>query len=131
MDKIEQKIVDLIEQHKDEIITIGRDIWKEPELGYKEYQTSGKFCRYLEKFGIEAETGLAITGAKGYLKGAGAPGPTVALIGEMDALPMADSPYAGHETGEMCIRDSAGCWRLPGFWLPIRSWYSWMSRWPV
>ncbi|EEG54134.1 M20/M25/M40 family metallo-hydrolase [Enterocloster asparagiformis] len=99
MDKIEQKIMDLIERHKDEIIAIGRDIWNEPELGYKEYQTAGKFCRHLKNFGIEAETGLAITGAKGYLKGAGASGPTVALIGEMDALPMADSPYAGRETG--------------------------------
>ena len=99
MDKIEQKLMDLIERHKDEIIAIGRDIWNEPELGYKEYQTAGKFCRHLKNFGIEAETGLAITGAKGYLKGAGASGPTVALIGEMDALPMADSPYAGRETG--------------------------------
>ena len=52
MDKIEQKIVDLIEQHKDEIIAIGRDIWKEPELGYKEYQTAGKFCRHLEKLSL-------------------------------------------------------------------------------
>ena len=66
MDKIEQKIVDLIERHKDEIIAIGRDIWNEPELGYKEYQTAGKFCRHLKNFGIEAKTGLAITGAKGY-----------------------------------------------------------------
>ncbi|WP_276851534.1 amidohydrolase [Enterocloster lavalensis] len=99
MDKIEQKIIDLIEKHRDDIIAIGRDIWKEPELGYKEERTAGKFNRYMEKFGIHTESHLAVTGVKGYLKGAGAPGPTVALIGEMDALPMADSPYASAETG--------------------------------
>ena len=112
MDKIEQKIVDLIEQHKDEIITIGRDIWKEPELGYKEYQTSGKFCRYLEKFGIEAETGLAITGAKGYLKGAGAPGPTVALIGKWTPCLWRTVPTPGMRQGRPTAVGTMRRWRV-------------------
>lgn len=99
MDRIEQKIVELIEKNREQIIQIGRFIWSNPELGYKEFQTSQYFCRHMERFGLEVEKELAVTAAKGYLKGKGALGLSVALIGEMDALPMADSPYANPETG--------------------------------
>lgn len=99
MDKIEKKIVELIEQSKDEIIAIGRDIWNYPELGYKEYRTAEKFAKHLNRFEIETQEHLAITGVKGYLKGSDYSGITVALVGEMDALPIADSPYTNKETG--------------------------------
>ena len=64
MDKIEQKIMDLIERHKDEIIAIGRDIWNEPELGYKEYQTAGKFCRHLKTLESRRKPGWQSRGPK-------------------------------------------------------------------
>ncbi len=99
MDPIEQKIIQLIEEHREDIIQIGRSIWEYPELGYKEFRTSKLFTEFMEKFGLPVERGLAITGAKAYLKDRNMDGPTIALIGEMDALPMADSPYANPETG--------------------------------
>ena len=99
MDPIEQKIIQLIEEHREDIIQIGRSIWEYPELGYKEFRTSKLFTEFMEKFGLPVERGLAITGAKAYLKDRNMDGPAIALIGEMDALPMADSPYANPETG--------------------------------
>ena len=99
MDAIERAIVQNIEDHREEIIEIGRHIFAHAELGYKEFQTSELFCRYMEKLGIPVERGLAITGAKGYLGGKGRPGITVALVGELDALPIQDSPYTNPETG--------------------------------
>ena len=99
MDAIERAIVQNIEDHREEIIEIGRHIFAHAELGYKEFQTSELFCRYMEKLGIPVERGLAITGAKGYLGGKGKPGITVALVGELDALPIQDSPYTNPETG--------------------------------
>lgn len=99
MDSIEKKIIQSIEEHREEIIAIGRDIFEHAELGYKEFCTSEIFCKYMEKFGIETEKNLAITGAKGYLGGKDKDGITVALIGELDALPIKDSPYTNPETG--------------------------------
>ncbi len=99
MDRLEQKIIQLIDEHREEIIEVGRDIFAHAELGYKEFCTSQLFCDHMKKFGLETETGLAITGAKGYLKGRDHAGITVALVGELDALPIKDSPYTNKETG--------------------------------
>lgn len=99
MDHIEKGIIQSIEEHREEIIAIGRDIFAHAEVGYKEFRTSEIFCRHMEKFGIETEKNLAITGAKGYLGGRNKAGITVALIGELDALPIKDSPYTNPETG--------------------------------
>ena len=99
MDRLEQKICDIIDSKKDEIIAFGRDIWTHAELGYREFRTAGKFTDVLKSLGIETVEGLAVTGAKGYLKGKDYKGTTVALMGEYDALPIANQPDANPETG--------------------------------
>ncbi|MBE6994559.1 MAG: amidohydrolase, partial [Ruminococcaceae bacterium] len=99
MDRLEQKICDIIDSKQDEIMAFGRDIWKHAELGYREFRTAGKFTDVLKSLGIETVEGLAVTGAKGYLKGRNAEGPTVALMGEYDALPIANHPDVNPETG--------------------------------
>ena len=99
MDKLEQKICDIIDSKQEEIIAFGRDIWTHAELGYREFRTAGKFTDVLENLGIETVKGLAITGAKGYLKGKDYKGTTVALMGEYDALPIANHPDVNPETG--------------------------------
>ncbi len=98
MDRLEQKIIDCIEQHREEIIAVGRDIFTHAEMGYKEYRTSGIVADKLRQLGIEPQTCLAVTGVKGYLKPQGS-GPVVALIGELDALPIPAHPDANPETG--------------------------------
>ena len=99
MDHIEQKICEIIDQNQEEIKAFGRDIWHHAEMGYKEYRTAEKFVEYAKKYGLETETGLAVTGVKSYLKGKGKEGITVGVIGEMDALPIANHPDANPETG--------------------------------
>lgn len=100
MDKIEQLICQTIDAHKDEIIAFGRDIWHHAELGYQEVRTSKKFSDKLTSLGIQNQTGLAITGVKGYLKDPQkTSGPVIALQGEMDALPMSKHKDANPETG--------------------------------
>ena len=99
MDQIEQKILETIEQRSEEIIAIGRKIWAYPELGYKERHTSAFFKEFCKEQGLTIQTDLAVTGVKGYLKSPTDDDITVALMGELDALPMSDSPYANAETG--------------------------------
>ena len=99
MDKIEQKIIETIEQNREKIVEFGRDIWHHAELGYREFRTAEKFNALLKELGMQVDEELAITGAKGYLKPKGSEGPTVAVIGELDALPIANHKDTNPETG--------------------------------
>ena len=99
MDHIERKILDTIEANSDNIIGIGRQIWAHPELGYKEHHTSAMFADFCVSHGLTVQKGLALTGVKGYLKTPTEGDVTIALMGELDALPLSDSPYAHPETG--------------------------------
>ena len=67
MDQTEKLIIDIIDQHRDEIIEFARDIYTHAELGYKEFRTSQKFVNKMKELGLHTETGFAITGVKAYL----------------------------------------------------------------
>ncbi len=67
LDKTEQKIVDIIDAHRNEIIAFAKDIYTHAELGYKEYRTAEKFASFMKNLGLETKEGLAVTGVKAYL----------------------------------------------------------------
>lgn len=98
MDTMEKKIIDAIDAHREDIIAFGRDIWHHAELGYKEYRTSQKFAGQMQSLHLKTQTGLAVTGVKSYLKPYPSAGPTIALMGEMDALPIPGHPDRDPET---------------------------------
>ena len=52
LDKMEQRICDLIDAKQEEIIAFGRDIYCHAELGYKEVRTSGKFVEKMAELGL-------------------------------------------------------------------------------
>ena len=115
MDSIERRICRLIDEHSEEIIAFGKDIWHHAELGFMEHRTAGKFAEKLKSLGLETEEGLAVTGVKAYLKGKGAKGPTVALMGEFDGLPIPENPDANPETGAAhCCGHDAQCTGVMG-----------------
>ena len=95
---LKQQVCETIDNARDQIVGIGEGIMDAPELGFKEYQTAERVKETLEALGLETETGLAITGVKAVLRG-GQPGPTVALMGELDALQVPGHPRADAETG--------------------------------
>lgn len=67
MDKTEQLIIKTIDDHRQEIIDFGKDIYTHAELGYKEFRTSQKFQKVMEKLSLPIQKDLAITGAKAFL----------------------------------------------------------------
>jgi amidohydrolase len=88
-----------------------RDIHQHPELGNREFRTSGLVAEHLKKLGYEVREKVAHTGIVAVLKG-GKPGPVIAFRADMDALPVTeevDLPFAskvratwrGQETGVM------------------------------
>ena len=80
------------------MIEAAKAVLRTPEVGFKETRTSALVAQKLEELGIEYESGLALTGIKAYVRGA-TPGPTVAIIGELDALRVSGHPHADPETG--------------------------------
>ena len=88
----------VIDDRRQEIIDLGETILRNPETGFNETDTADRVAAGLQGLGIEPQQGLAVTGVKGRKDG-GAPGPTLALMGELDALRVPDHPHADPGTG--------------------------------
>lgn len=87
---------------KDQLIAWRRDFHSHPELDYELFRTNEKIKAFLEGEGIEY-TIVAKTGICAIIKGA-KPGKTIALRGDMDALPLQDEKkceYASKVNGKM------------------------------
>lgn len=97
-DELKQKVCEAIDAYREQIAAVADDIANEPELGFKETKTSAKVQKFMEGLGLTPQTGLAITGVKARVKGAGE-GPTVAVLGELDAISCPDSCKADPLTG--------------------------------
>ena len=97
-EELKRDVCDAIDRQRSKIEEIGDTILRSPELGFKEFKTARLVSGVMEEFNIPQETGLAITGVKGILKGKKT-GPTMALLGELDSLVVPDHPMADPETG--------------------------------
>jgi amidohydrolase len=71
----------------EELIATRRDLHAHPELGFEEFRTASVAAQRLRSLGYEVYEGIATTGVVGVLRGA-APGKTVMLRADMDALPL-------------------------------------------
>ena len=97
-ERLKKYVCTKVDSVRDDIVTIGESIMDTPELGYKEFRTADTVKESLENMGLTYEDGLGITGVKAVLRGA-RPGPTVALMGELDALLLPHHPRADQKTG--------------------------------
>jgi amidohydrolase len=100
MDRNEMKsmVCEAIDRHRARIVGLGQAIRDTPELGYREERSAASVARCFASFDIPYQERLALTGVKALLMG-GEEGPTVGLLGELDSLPCADSPYTDAKTG--------------------------------
>ena len=96
--ELKKRVCEAIDRRRDQICRIGDHIMVNPELGFKEFETAKLVSQTMDEFGVPCETELAITGVKGILQGS-KPGPTVALIGELDSLVVSGHPNANPDTG--------------------------------
>ncbi|MDH4260264.1 MAG: amidohydrolase [Gammaproteobacteria bacterium] len=84
------------------VIDWRRDFHRHPELGNREFRTSGIVAEHLRSLGLEVKTGIAHTGVVAVLRGT-LPGPTIMLRADMDALPvteLTDVPFRSTATAE-------------------------------
>lgn len=97
-DELKARACAAVDAYAGRIKEIADSIEAEPELGFKEVKTSAKVATFMRELGLEVEAGLAISGVKGRAHG-GRPGPTVAVLGEMDAVGCPESRTADPLTG--------------------------------
>ncbi len=86
------------------LIATRRDLHRHPEIGFEEVRTAGIVEERLRAAGYDIETGVAVTGVVGRLKGGAGPGPTLLLRADMDALPIDEAnthSYASTVPGRM------------------------------
>ncbi|HKA63896.1 MAG TPA: amidohydrolase, partial [Methylomirabilota bacterium] len=97
-DSLKQFICAAIDRNAERIIGLGERIRKHPELGFKEFKTARLAEETFSELGLKPRSGLAVTGVRADATGA-KPGPTFALLGELDGLVVAGHPVADSETG--------------------------------
>lgn len=95
---LKQKICNTIDLNRDKIIEIGTKIFLNPELGYKELETSKLVAQELTDLGLKVEEKIAVTGIKARTN-ENVEGPTIAVLGELDAVICKEHENANSETG--------------------------------
>lgn len=105
---------------QNDIQAIGEAIWRHPETGYREVETSNFLAKKFEDLGFKVRRGLALTGFRADLD-TGRPGPTIGVVGELDALIQPCHPEAvngvahscGHHTHAAAIWGAAAALKNP------------------
>ena len=93
-----------IDAHRDEIVALAQRIYADPEVGYRERNTSALVQQAFDRLGVPYRHGFALTGVKGELHGGAGPGPSVAIMGELDALIVPDhvDAHPERQTAHAC-----------------------------
>lgn len=81
-----QKIINSVESHESEMITISDKIWELAETAFEEDQSAKLLADYAEKQGFEVERGVAGM-PTAFVATYGSGQPVISVLGEFDALP--------------------------------------------
>jgi len=98
MDKLKQAALAAIDANREKIIAIGKHIFQNPELGYKEHKTSAYVREQFDALGLSYTAGHGVTGVKARAKGTESRA-TVCVMGELDAVVCPTHPDADVQTG--------------------------------
>src|SRR3989441_9522980 len=98
-EQVKREILAAIDRRAEQIIGLGEQIRKHPELGFKEVKTARLVEETFARLGLKPKAGLALTGVRAEAPGRGGDGPTFALLGELDGLVVAGHPEGDPTTG--------------------------------
>ena len=85
-DAIKNAVNRTIDEYSESLIKISKDIWNNPESGFKEFQTAQKIASWFQELELEYSENIAITGLIATVKGKAGDGPNIAVIGELDSM---------------------------------------------
>lgn len=90
-------VSDYVSSHGKPAIDLALAALSHPETGYQEFKTAAATASAIRALGLEVREGLAVTGMTATLQG-GSPGPNIAILSELDALPVPGHPNADPDT---------------------------------
>jgi amidohydrolase len=94
----------LASEFAEDTIRVRRHIHANPELSFQEFETAKFVAAELRRIGIEPKEGVAGTGITAIIEGINPQAKSIALRGDMDALPIfeqSDIPYKSKNEGVM------------------------------
>ena len=97
-EELKARVRKAIRKRAKEIVQIGDQIFRRPELGFKEFETAKLVQRTFTKLGLSYESEVAVTGVIANLEG-NSKGPTISVMGELDSVLCYSHPYANKTTG--------------------------------
>jgi hippurate hydrolase len=104
---IKESIQQLAKKYAAEFIEIRHHLHANPELSYKEFETSAFVQKKLTEFGIAFEV-KATTGVVGLIKGKNPDKKIVALRADMDALPITEENDVGYKSKNVGVMHACG-----------------------
>lgn len=88
--ELKERVIKAIDENKDKIIELGRNIYATPEFGYKEFESTKIVADFFrDELGLPTREGIAYTGCRAEVNG-DKEGPKVAVLGELDAISCSD-----------------------------------------
>ncbi len=97
-EELKRRVDNVIDARSDELINMALAVLNNPEPGYRETKTSRLVSNKFGELGLRSRAGLAMTGVRVDVAGA-TPGPTLAILGELDSLIVNEHPHADPNTG--------------------------------
>ena len=92
------RVQQTVDAAADDLEALARQIFAQPELGFKEHHTAGLVHEWFDRLGLAHRDGIAVTGTRADLQ-CGTAGPTVAVLGELDSLLCWEHPERDPRTG--------------------------------
>ncbi len=102
-----EKIKSLATQYKDEFIAVRHHLHANPELSYKEFETSAFVQNKLKEFGIPFSV-MAETGVVGIIEGKSPSSKIIALRADMDALPILEENTVAYKSKHNGVMHACG-----------------------
>ncbi|MBV9899430.1 MAG: amidohydrolase [Chloroflexi bacterium] len=96
--EMKARVQQTVDAAADDLEALARQIFAQPELGFKEHHTAGLVHEWFDRLGLAHRDGIAVTGTRADLQ-CGAAGPTVAVLGELDSLLCWEHPERDPRTG--------------------------------
>lgn len=95
---LKARVCQTVDAHASELEQLARQIFAQPELGFKEHHTAKLVHEWFDRLGLSHQDAIAITGTRATFDCA-ASGPTVAILGELDSLLCWEHPERDVQTG--------------------------------
>ena len=94
---LKRRAAEIIDSKAEDLTALVKTILANPEPGFRELKTAKLVAEQFGALGLQPRSGLAVTGVRADALGS-SPGPTLAILGELDSLIVAEHPHADPNT---------------------------------